>query len=317
MKGVPGWLNRCVIPASAAGTINPSDFVVNWNGTPHVISNGISRDQYMGVFFGLSTAYDFVDDPAVKAQCKLNIEDMIDHLLAQKWVVYRYDGSISTIWHMNFVQQLAWINAARKVNPTKYAAVYQQHAYLADLCWFTPWIETFDPVHSYYKFNLQHGSFFTYLRLESNPVLWQRGYKGFRILRRALRHHLQAHFNSCMAGIAPWQASYVSAETRTLLRLFLKRYRRDVPFTVTGVETMTYVVPSLGSILGDIDGGGAAGPEVIAKLPLSPDKRPVTDFLWQRHPFKLVSGGYAATEFPGVDYILPYWMGRYYGLFGN
>jgi hypothetical protein len=42
--------------------------------------------------------------------------------------------------------------------------------------------------------------------------------------------------------------------------------------------------------------------------------RPTTDFLWQRDPFQLAGGGYDTIEGPEVDYILPYWMGRYYGV---
>ena len=39
-----------------------------------------------------------------------------------------------------------------------------------------------------------------------------------------------------------------------------------------------------------------------------------TDFLWQRSPFQLKGGGWGTVESPSVDYILPYWMGRYYGV---
>jgi uncharacterized protein (TIGR03437 family) len=42
--------------------------------------------------------------------------------------------------------------------------------------------------------------------------------------------------------------------------------------------------------------------------------RPPTDFLWQRSPFQLAVGGAGIIESPGIDYILPYWMARYYGL---
>jgi hypothetical protein len=41
--------------------------------------------------------------------------------------------------------------------------------------------------------------------------------------------------------------------------------------------------------------------------------RPTTDFLWQRNPFLLVGGGAGTIENAGIDYILPYWMARYYG----
>jgi uncharacterized protein (TIGR03437 family) len=42
--------------------------------------------------------------------------------------------------------------------------------------------------------------------------------------------------------------------------------------------------------------------------------RPPTDFLWQRNPFQLAGGGNGFIEEPGIDYILPYWMARYYGV---
>jgi hypothetical protein len=231
-------------------------------------------------------------------------------------VSFGQDGSISTAWHMNFIQQLAWVRSGLKVHPTKYLSTYAQHAYLADLCWFSPYTQTFDPVGSYFKFNLEHGSFFTYLRLETNPVLWQRAYKVFRIMRKALGHHLQAHFNMCEIGVAPWQSPTFGPETKTLLRLFLKRHRRNVSFVVNDVETAVYTPPSLGSF-GGLEGAPSTEPMVISKFPLPPDKRPATDFLWQRDPFRLQSWGNGTWEEPGVDYTLPYWMGRYYGVFGE
>src|SRR5262249_36725056 len=42
--------------------------------------------------------------------------------------------------------------------------------------------------------------------------------------------------------------------------------------------------------------------------------RPPTDYLWQRNPFQVSGGGSGLIESAGIDYILPYWMGRYYGV---
>jgi uncharacterized protein (TIGR03437 family) len=44
-----------------------------------------------------------------------------------------------------------------------------------------------------------------------------------------------------------------------------------------------------------------------------PQRVPAT-FLWEQSPFQLVGGGSGLIENAGVDYILPYWMARYYGL---
>jgi len=43
-------------------------------------------------------------------------------------------------------------------------------------------------------------------------------------------------------------------------------------------------------------------------------ERVCTDFLWQRSPFLLYGGGAGTIEGAGIDFILPYWMARYYGV---
>ena len=39
-----------------------------------------------------------------------------------------------------------------------------------------------------------------------------------------------------------------------------------------------------------------------------------SDFLWQRSPFQIVSGGDGFIENAGIDFVLPYWMARVYGV---
>ena len=71
--------------------------------------------------------------------------------------------------------------------------------------------------------------------------------------------------------------------------------------------------------------GGAAGP--ITVVPASPlanpnqrralyprpvAERPPTDFLWQRPPTALTGQQPATYSEPGIDYLTPYWMLRYY-----
>jgi len=56
----------------------------------------------------------------------------------------------------------------------------------------------------------------------------------------------------------------------------------------------------------------ACGSEDRACAPLRVEDRVRTDFLWQRSPFLPVGGGYGTIEGAGLDYLLPYWMARYY-----
>jgi hypothetical protein len=41
-------------------------------------------------------------------------------------------------------------------------------------------------------------------------------------------------------------------------------------------------------------------------------ERVVSDFIWQRQPWGLYDAGVPALTFPGADYLVAYWMGRYY-----
>ena len=49
-----------------------------------------------------------------------------------------------------------------------------------------------------------------------------------------------------------------------------------------------------------------------AKDPLPVAVRPPTDFLWQRPPWQLSGGESIYHQAPGIDYLLPYWMLRFY-----
>jgi hypothetical protein len=279
----------------------------------------------MGVFMGCAAAYDFIDDPNVKAKAKEIIERMLDYLLDNDWVAYRLDGEISTVWHMNYAQMCAWVRAGFRVNPSKYWNDLLKHIWLEDLVWISPWLETMDPVvNSYYKFNLQHGAFMTLLRLETIPIFWQRVYKGFRVLRKALAHHQNPHFNMCEISAVPALGQGpMGGETREALRQWLKRKRRNIAFdTMNDPEIQKVWYEPLS--LGDVFGADAETPwdnpdgQWVAAQPVPIVKRNPTDFLWQRSPFGLSSGGGTPNgESPGVDYILPYWMGRYYGVFPN
>lgn len=45
--------------------------------------------------------------------------------------------------------------------------------------------------------------------------------------------------------------------------------------------------------------------------------RVVDDFLWQREPWSLTSGADLKQTYPGVDYLVAYWMGRHHGFISD
>jgi hypothetical protein len=103
--------------------------------------------------------------------------------------------------------------------------------------------------------------------------------------------HRNAHFNMIDRALhGPNEAR--DAEARADLEAWLKRPRTDV-----------FV---------DWRGKLAACGSNEACSPLAVEQRPPSDFVWQIDPFQLSGGGGGVIETAGIDYILPYWMARYY-----
>jgi hypothetical protein len=115
----------------------------------------------------------------------------------------------------------------------------------------------------------------------------------FRALRGCTKDHQNAHFNMIERDIEGPDATR-DANTRRYLRLWLQRPRRD------------YYV--------DLRPKYTACGENRACDPIPVEERPNTDFLWQRSPFLLFGGVDGTVETAGIDYLLPYWMARYYGV---
>ena len=64
---------------------------------------------------------------------------------------------------------------------------------------------------------------------------------------------------------------------------------------------------------GKIASCGSSG-EACNPLPVA--IRPPSDFLWQLDPYQLDGGGSGIIETAGIDYILPFWMARYFAVIG-
>jgi uncharacterized protein (TIGR03437 family) len=86
------------------------------------------------------------------------------------------------------------------------------------------------------------------------------------------------------------------AETRALLDQWLLRPRRDITVDVSSKIAV-------------------CGSEACQPVPVA--LRPPATFLWEVDPFQLKGGGSGIIENAGVDYILPYWMARYYGVISS
>jgi hypothetical protein len=252
-----------------------------------------SRDQYSGVFFGLGVAYDLVDDTQVRAVIAPLVTLLLDFLRGRNWFVTMPNGIVSTTFIGRPDQQLSLLQIGRHVNSGRFSATYDQYRFFLAAQVIVPIsFEVLDD-GSYFKFNLDSINLFNLIRLEQSSFagLYRDAYN---VLRRHTDDHQNAFFNMIDHALnGPSEPR--DSGTLQMLDDWLWRPRRDLPTDLRGVYP-------------------ACEQEDQACSPVPIVDRARTDFLWQRSPFQLVGQGTGTIESAGIDYILPYWMARYYGV---
>jgi len=287
-------LARCLIPANSpyAAGIQSEEAQNGIHVTPDYIWVGnTSRDQYSGVMFGLGVAYDMIDEPGVRASIADIVTRLIDFLRGHNWSVAMPDGSISTTFIGRGDQQLSFLQVGRHVNPSHYSTEYDKDRILLSLEVQVPVSLEVGSDDSYFKFNLDYINLYNLVRLESSSArsLYEKAYD---VLRNHTAAHQNAFFNMIDRGLKSPDAAR-DAETLALLDAWLQRSRRDA------IVDLHNAVP-------------VCGEQACQPVPVR--LRPPTDFLWQRTPFQLAGGLLGTIETAGIDYILPYWMARFYGV---
>lgn len=299
VTGADQLLARCVIRADSPFAADPrneekqhGEYRATLSGVDYYWIGDTSRDQYLGVFFGIGVAFDHLE-----AEDRAVIRDiatkLIDRLLAKNWAVAMPNGDISTVFWLRPDQQLAILQVGRHVNPQKFTSEYEDLRRGAFAIGAPIALETYDDHGSYFKFNLDAISLYNLLRLEEESPRRGDYIATYRTFRSAVANHGNAFFNVIDRALIGPNAQR-DAETTRLMAQWLQRPRRDF-----------YVdVRSKYKTCGD--------DRTCDPIPVP--ERVRTDFLWQRSPFLSYGGGSGRVEGAGIDFILPYWMGRYYGL---
>ena len=279
-------LARCIVAANspyAASIQTEEGHNTIHQNPPWFWVDNTSRDEVVGAFFGLGAAYDLVDDTGVKS----TISDLATRLIG--FIAHHFwspNDDISNTFEVRPEELQMLLQVARHVNPS--------NSISGPL--FVPPVDVGVRVdvqdnRSYFKFNLDYMSFYNLLRLQNNDD--NRG--AYMILRNYTASHQNAFFDIIDRALQGPNATRDSG-IPTLLDQWLQRPRRDTAVDLTGTVQV-------------------CGNEACRPVPVP--LRPPTDFLWQRDPF-LLSGGAAGTiESAGIDYILPYWMARYYAVISD
>ena len=289
-------LARCLIPEdSPYGAAIQSEEAHNGiyrSGPENFWVGNTSRDEYSGVLFGLGVAYDLIEDTETRAAIADLVTRLVQFLKDHGWSPVLPDGTPTTTFLIRPDQQLAFLQLARHVNPDQFSTAYDLARWFLSPGMLAPISVDVLNDNSYFKFNLDTINLYTLVHRESSSfgVIYRKAYD---ILRNHTDDQGNAFFNMIDYALNGANAKR-DAETQVLLNQWLQRPRRDLDVHNEGKYA-------------------ACGDQACEPIPV-PD-RPTSDFLWQRSPFQLANaGGSNIIEGAGVDYILPYWMARYYGV---
>lgn len=274
---------RCVVPKTspyADGIAREEAHNLIIQNPPLIWVDNTSRDQVVGVFFGLGAAFDLIDDAGVKSSIS-DLATRISGFVSRHQWSPNDDAGNTFLARPEELQMM--LQVARHVNPSNTISGP----------FLVPPVNTGVTVDvlglgSYFKFNLDYMTFYNLVRLQNNSD----NRAAYQVARNYTATHQNAFFNMvdrALRGPDPAR----DAETRNLLDQWLQRSRRDI-----FVDASKNVA--------------VCGAEACQPIPVP--LRPPADFLWQIDPFQLSGGGLGQIEGSGLDYILPYWMARYYGV---
>jgi hypothetical protein len=198
---------------------------------------------------------------------------------------------------------------------------------------------TYEPDSSYYKFNLEWLTGFDAMRLEPNATIRKVIGTGMAAMEATTGDDINAHFETISYALTgsserlgsaithlrewkEWRAKYEGLNQGELnsdrcdadLHCIA---RADVYVTFPPLLLDPIFVPDAQTKLGITplnchDPNRYARNNCRSSTPLPVRDRIPTDFLWQRSPFQLDADRSPLHESQGIDYLLPYWMIRYY-----
>jgi hypothetical protein len=346
ITGEKGMLMRSCTPVGdplGMGTADSDAQVgpLHWkDGKDYTCLDNTSRDTYAGTIYGLELIFDLVsvDDPAMRHSIRDDLLSIASELVKYGWFMPHpwNNQSIGTNF-IDFFFPLFIYSPGAQLNVLEAAAhVADADGTLLDkLKWNTlenteaaalgPVIATTGEIDaltfndSYYKWNLGHLVDYDLMRLLP-PLQKLFVAPDVATMEGTVGDDLNAHFEAIVYSMTGDPAKRDAAVTHLLQWL---DYRQNTSGGAV-INNSASCSATLSCVPEDhvelsFDGGVnrtvlTPGTSSVQRAfwPLPISRRTPTDFLWQRSPHQLDGQQAATHRTPGIDYLSPYWMLRYY-----
>jgi hypothetical protein len=186
---------------------------------------------------------------------------------------------------------------------------------------------------SYFKYNLHHLTGFNVTRLEQDPSVNLAYRQAFGVMDHTTGDDINAHFETITFALTGEKGRF-DAAVQHLREWRDYRARIDAQGATTNNEGCFVAGSGIDCVpIDQLEASQAtpAGDQTLtipgtrtctaaprnvsgcrSRTPLPVAIRPARDFLWQNPSTQLNSFFGSTQQYPGVDYLLPYWMLRYY-----
>lgn len=273
----------------------------------------VSVDQVDGVFFGYAVAFDLLDEPTVHRETAETVAAVADHLLEHQMQIIGRDGERTKHGDLgdgffsedlNALIALMIMKVAHHITAEpRFAAAYRRlitrkeyhlRAAAARDKWWEYLVGT-----NHSDNNLAFLAFYPLMRLEKDRTLRRSYRQGLRRAWEVVRVEANPLFTFIYRALTGAEEERASA--RAIETLFhFPSVKRNAPVDQSRRRDLcrSFWRDRLGRR------------QSCAPLPIQ--DRPADSFEWKENPYRLKGGGDGLTRFAGVDYLLPYWMGRYH-----
>jgi hypothetical protein len=332
VTGIPGLLTRSYMLKD--GPYNPAQFQVFWPNSEDHEGTGefadyywvgdVSIDQYSGALVGLSLLYDMVPDESVRSVVRGNIVEIADYMWQGGLRIYDADGEPTKYGDfrgyslegvpvpngLSAAAALAWFKLAYHASGEQrfldiYTELVNERHYdwvVANFLWVYLGYQT-----KHYNVYMAFENMYTLTRLEDDPALKS-------IYANAFKRQL---WESTGDSLRFRRARVEANPTYTPWYLYSTE-RRDPEAIMKSIWQMDVFVeaPLRDHLVHNSDNPDIeVNPEKPdwSLYPLPANLRVPDMCIWHRTPYGLDGGDDGGRERSGHDYLLPYWMGRYYG----